>query len=158
MKRIVSILLCICFILSLSVYTVSAENNYNTEENIEIITENNVSSSASTLASGLIFHYSLTIERQGSSTLWIYGHTSCDPTVVKCGFKDLEVQRRKNSSYSWSVFHDYGDVYDNTSSAVLARSITVEPGYQYRVVCKHYAKKSLLSTQTISNQTDYLTF
>lgn len=158
MKRIVSILLCICFILSLSVYTASAENNYDAEENIEIITENNISSSASTLASGLIFNFSLTIERQGSSTLWIYGHTSCDPTVVKCGFKDLEVQRRKNSSYSWSVYHDYGDEYIDSYYKLLSRSITVEPGYQYRVVCKHYAKKSLLSTQTISNDSGYVYF
>ena len=109
-------------------------------------------------ASGLIFSYNLSASKENSTTLVIYGLTSCDPAVVKCGFKNLKVQRRANSSSSWSDFHDYGNVYEDTNLAAIGRTLTVDPGYQYRVTCKHYAKKNVLNTQTISNTSNIVTF
>ena len=108
--------------------------------------------------SGLIFNYDLTATKKNSTTLIVYGTTSCDPVVVKCGFKNLKVQRRANSSSSWSDYYDYGNVYDDSNFAAIGRDLPVDPGYQYRVTCKHYAKKNILNTQTISNTSNIVTF
>lgn len=109
-------------------------------------------------ASGLIYHYTLVISKKNSTTLEIEGDTSCDPVVVKCGFKNLKVQRRANSSSSWSDYYDYGNVYFDSYAATIIRNLPVDPGYQYRVTCKHYAKKNILNTQTISNTSNIVTF
>lgn len=109
-------------------------------------------------ASGLIYQYDLTAVKKNSTTLIIYGFTDCDPVVVKCGFKNLKVQRRANSSSSWSDFYDYGNVYFDSNYASIGRYLTVDPGYQYRITCKHYAKKNILNTQTISNTSNNVTF
>lgn len=109
-------------------------------------------------ASGLIYRYNLSASKADSTTLAIDGLTDCDPVVVKCGFKNLKVQRRVNSSSSWSDYYDYGNVYDNSDHAVIGRYLPVDPGYQYRVTCKHYAKKNILNIQTISNSSNIVTF
>lgn len=109
-------------------------------------------------ASGLIYHYNLAASKKNSTTLEIEGDTSCDPVVVKCGFKNLKVQRRINSSSSWSDYYDYGNVYYDSCAAAIGRDLPVDPGYQYRIICKHYAKKNILNTQTISNTSNIVTF
>lgn len=106
--------------------------------------------------SGLILSYLLSIEKSGTSVV-IKGKTACASDVVKCGFKNLTVERRKSSSYSWSDYYDYGDVYRDTSAATLNTTLSVASGYQYRVTCKHYAKKNLLLTENISNASAVLT-
>ena len=158
MKKNVSLLLILCVFLNLFTFTTSAEYNNSEVSIIEVSENGTVSTSASVLASGIILSYAMSIEKKSSTVLYIHGLTSCVTDVVKCGFKDFEVQRRKNSSYSWTVYHDYGNDYLDDNYYQTGRNLTVEPGYQYRVVCKHYAKKSLLSTQTISNETGGLTF
>lgn len=109
-------------------------------------------------ASGLIFRYNLAISKKDSTTIHIEGLTDCDPVVVKCGFKNLIVQRRASSSSSWSDYYDYGNIYDDSNLAALGKYLAVDVGYQYRVTCKHYAKKNLFSTQTISNTSNIVTF
>lgn len=109
-------------------------------------------------ASGLIFQFNMAASKDSSTKLYIEGFTDCDPVVVKCGFKDLKVQRRANSTSSWADYYNFGNVYEDTDYAIISRSLTVEPGYQYRVTCKHYAKKNLFSTQTISNTSNIVTF
>lgn len=99
---------------------------------------------------GLITSYGLSLEKTGT-TLKIYGQTYAAPDVVKCGFKNLVIQRRSSSSDSWKDYYDYGNAYVDGSAASLATTLSVASGYQYRISCKHYAKKSLLVTQTISN-------
>lgn len=109
-------------------------------------------------AAGLIYQYNLSISRSGNTTLLIEGTTDCDPVVVKCGFKSVKVQRRLNSTSPWADYYDYGNIYNDSYIAILGRSLTVDSGYQYRVTCKHYAKKNLFSTQTISNTSNIVTF
>lgn len=109
-----------------------------------------------TRVSGLILSYALSISKSGTSIV-IKGKTSGSFDVVKCGFKNLTVERRKSSSSSWSDYYDYGDVYVNSTVSTVNTTLSVASGYQYRVTCKHYAKKSLLSTQTISNASAVLT-
>lgn len=103
-----------------------------------------------TRASGLIYAYGIDISKNGT-TLLIAGETDCISAVVKCGFKNLTVERRKTSSDSWEDYYEYGNVYADSNFANLSTSLSVASGYQYRVTCKHYAKKSLLVTQSISN-------
>lgn len=109
-------------------------------------------------ASGLILSWGLSIARQGDSTLKIVGDTICDTTVVKCGFKNLKVERRLNSSSSWTEYYSYGNQYVDTNTAHFYDELTVDSNYQYRVTCKHYAKKNILNTQSISNTSNIVTF
>ena len=142
-KKIIAMLMAlVCLLASFSVFA-----------NAEVY-----SSGDEIQASGLILHFSLSATKENSTTLAIDGSTVCDPVVVKCGFKGLKVQRRANSSSSWSDFYDYGNVYRDSWSYVIDRELPVDPGYQYRVVCKHYAKVNLLNTQTISNTSNIVTF
>lgn len=99
---------------------------------------------------GLITSYGLSLEKSGT-TLKIYGQTYATGEVVKCGFKNLVIQRRASSSDSWKDYYDYGDVYADGFAANLSTTLSVASGYQYRISCKHYAKKNLLLTQSISN-------
>lgn len=108
--------------------------------------------------SGLIFNYTLQIYRQGSSKLVITGETVCEATVIKCGFKNIKVERRLNNTSSWSEYYNYGNQYVDVNVAHLYEELTVDSGYQYRVTCKHYAKKNVLNTQTISNTSNIVTF
>ena len=131
----------VCLFCSFSFFAYATENN-----------ENEIQ------ASGLILNYDLTGVKKNSNTLTVYGTTSCNPLVVKCGFKSLKVQRRSNSSSSWSDFYDYGNVYFDSNYASIARDLPVDPGYQYRITCTHYAKKNILNTQSISNTSNIVTF
>lgn len=109
-----------------------------------------------TRVSGLILSYALSISKSGTSIV-IKGKTSGSFDVIKCGFKNLTVERRKDSNSSWTDYYDYGDVYVNSTVSTVNTTLSVASGYQYRVTCKHYAKKSLLSTQTISNVSNIVT-
>ena len=108
-------------------------------------------------ATGLITKNNLYITKNGT-TLSIGGVTTCTSDIVKCGFKEVVIERRKNSSSSWSEYKVYEDLYSSSSSYTLKKSVTVPSGYQYRVTAIHYAKKSLLSTQKIEAVTGYLSF
>lgn len=141
-KKTVSIVMALICLLSSVAFVV-----YATEQ-----TDNEIR------ASGLIYQFNLTASKKNSTTLRIQGFTDCDPVVIRCGFKNLKVQRRVSSSSSWTDFHDYGNVYVDSFDAIIDRDLTVDPGYQYRVTCKHYAKKNILNTQTISNTSNIVTF
>lgn len=141
-KRIVSVLMAFVCLLSSFVFAAYAADSNGDEIK----------------ASGLIYQYDLSASKRDSTTLIVYGLTDCDPVVVKCGFKNLKVQRRANSSSSWSDFYDYGNVYLDSHHYAIGRYLNVDPGYQYRITCKHYAKKNILNTQTISNTSNIVTF
>jgi hypothetical protein len=108
--------------------------------------------------SGLIYRYNLSLSKKNNTTVIINGLTDCDPVVVKCGFKNLKVQRRANSSSSWTDYHDYGNDYIDSFTNAICKELSVDPGYQYRATCIHYAKKNILNTQTISNTSNVVTF
>ena len=125
------------------------------EQEIEDILALNPNNNISTYAN-LISGYNIAISKNGT-TLLIAGKTMGLPEVIKCGFKEVVVQQRKSSSDSWSTYKKYTDLYLDTSTYTLAKSLTVPSGYQYRVTCVHYAKKSLLSTQKINNTSNTVT-
>lgn len=160
MKKIIAFFLTILLILTPINYNASAKSNEEptpyvvdftiTPRDAVNVTDENIR------ATGLIVLYDLSLSRTGT-ILNITGNTSCIGSVVKCGFKDLMVQRRKTSSDSWKDYFDIGDVYANTVAANLDMDVSVASGYQYRITCKHYAKKSLLSVETISNVSNIAT-
>lgn len=118
---------------------------------------NPTTESQNTRASDLIHFYSIAISKDGN-TLYIVGKTTGTTEVVKSGFKEVVVQRRVNSSSSWTDYVTYEDLYIEQVGYNLAKSLTVPSGYQYRVTCVHYAKKNLFSVQKIDNVSNILTF
>ncbi len=158
MKKFLRVLLCTVLLIT----TVFVEANAVEVTDAPKVTtfiftdmDNDVSAKESR-ATGLITTYGIAIAKSGT-TLKIEGSTYGVSEVVKSGFKNLTVERRKTSSDSWTEYYSYGNIYRDTSSAYLYTELTVTSGYQYRVTCKHYAKKSLLVTQTISNTSGIVT-
>lgn len=147
MKRLVSLLLCAILLFTCCIFPASAVNE---EELFTSPSFENVSETAETRATGLILIYGLEISVTGTS-IKIIGETYCDDSVVKSGFKNLTVQRKKVTDSSWSDYYDFGNVYEDSYYASINTTLAVTSGYQYRVTCKHYAKKNILLTQSISN-------
>ena len=147
MKKTISFILCLTIFVTMLAFDISAADN---DVVLTAASEITVTDGNETRASGLIASYGLSLEKTGT-TLKIYGQTFCSPDVVKCGFKNLVIQRRASSDDSWKDYYDYGNVYIDFSAANLNTTLVVPAGYQYRISCKHYAKKNLLSVQTIAN-------
>lgn len=160
MKKTIAVLLSLITLVSFSTFHISATDiNYEVPVVVDFFLTTNTDldvSDESTRASGLIQSFALGIATEGTNLL-IQGKTFCSMEVVRCGFKDLMVQRRASGDDSWRDYYEYGNVYVETSAANLSTKLTVARGYQYRVTCKHYAKKSLLVTQTYSNTSNIVT-
>lgn len=146
-KRIVSVLMTMICLLGCFLFPVTAENDP------DVLTDDSINR-----ASGLIYQYGLHVSKKDSTTITIEGLTDCDPVVVRCGFKNLLVQSRLNPSSPWTTFHNYGDDCIDSDTHEISKNLTIVPGYQYRATCKHYAKKNILNTQTISNSSNVVTF
>ena len=160
MKRFLSFFLCLILTFSLFVVEVNA-----TEKDVFIpyvidftlTTEvNEFSSAGDNARASLIHSYRLYLTKTGN-TLNITGQTYGSTEVVKAGFKDLTIERRKTSDDSWNDYYEYGNVYVDSVAANLNTTLVVESGYQYRISCKHYAKKNILSVQTIANTSNIVT-
>lgn len=162
-SRIIAILFAFIFLFQ-GTMVAFAEDNTNddwqdislTDRELEEIFALNTQSQSTSMggaeaqATGLIINYAIAVSCSGSNLL-IAGKTIGIPDVVKCGFTIVTIQRRKSSSYSWTDYRTYEDLYISTSSYTLTKSVAVTTGYQYRVTCTHYAKKNLLTTQKINN-------
>lgn len=167
MRKIISVMLSICFLFSLLIPNsafASVENGqgdwqdiYLSEEEFNEILANNPNNDIRPLASGLIDAYSIGISKNGN-TLIIAGKTSGVTGVIKCGFTKVTIQRRKDSSSSWTDFKVYEDLYNDAGIYALSKSYIVISGYEYRVTCTHYAKKNLLSVQKIDNTSNTIKF
>lgn len=163
MKKSISVLLCLILLFS-SVYlnaSATDEDIASAPEVLDFVLTTGADSGISAgtndaRVSGLILSYALGLAKNGN-VLTIVGDTYCIADVVKSGYKDLVVQRRKTSDDSWSDYYDYGNVYIEAASAHLSTTLSVASGYQYRLSCKHYAKKNILLVQTISNTSNIVT-
>ena len=160
MKKILSICLCIIMIFSIFALEVNAEEDkfvpYVLDFSITFETTENYVTDDTVRASGLIYSYSLYLTKTGN-TLNITGQTHGFADVIKSGFKDLTVQRRKTSDDTWKDYYEYGNVYVDSVGANLNTTLVVESGYQYRISCKHYAKKNIISVETIANTSNIVT-
>ena len=155
MKRLVSFLLCVAVLLTGGICQVSSAEE---EKFVPYIIDFSLTSpvfeteseSAEPRVKGLILMYGIDLSVSGKN-LVIRAETYCDDEVIKSGFKDFTVQRKKVTSGTWSNYCDYGFLYSNSYAATLNTTLAVESGYQYRISCKHYAKKNVLLTQSVSN-------
>ena len=129
------------------------------EEFNDILANNTVyTANEDTRASDLIAAWAIAISKSGTNTVNIAGVTTGTHEVVKSGFKEVVVQRRASSSAAWTDYVTYEDLYIDQIGYVLAKSLTVPTGYQYRVTCIHYAKKNFLSVQKIDNVSNVIQF
>lgn len=159
MKKTISLLLCLSLMFSFFTFNTTATNNDNfTPHIIETTLTTNIENfeESDTRASGLIRSYSIYLTKSGS-ILNLTAQTYGTSEVVKSGFKNIMVQRRKTSDDPWKDYFDYGSVYADTFFANLNTKISVAANYQYRITLKHYAKKNLLSVETISNISNIVT-
>lgn len=147
MKKTISFILCLTIFVTMLAFDISAADS---DVVLTANSEITVAEGNETRVSGLITAYGLSLEKSGT-TLKIYGQTLAAPDVVKCGFKNLVIQRRASSDDSWKEYYDFGNRYIEMSFASFSTTLVVPAGYQYRISCKHYAKKNLLSVQTIAN-------
>lgn len=99
---------------------------------------------------GLIVSYSIAAKKSGNNLI-IAGFTECSSGVVKCGFSKLSIQVRKDSTEEWMTYDTYSNLYEDSRSYTLSKTIPVPEKYQCRVTCTHYAKKNLFSTEKIDN-------
>ena len=109
----------------------------------------------SVCATGLIINKSITLAKNGDYLI-IKGTTECTEEVKKCGFKYIKLQQYKNGS--WVDYKTYEDLYADSNSYTVTKSVAAEKGYSYRLVAQHYAKKSLFSTEKIVDTTSSLSF
>lgn len=161
MKRFFSFFLCLILIFSslLAVEVNATEKDDFTPYMVDftlttdVVEDSNVGDNT---RASLIHSYSLHLTKTGN-TLNITGQTHGSTEVVKSGFKDLTIQRRKTSDDSWKDYYEYGNLYADATAANLNTTLVVESGYQYRISCKHYAKKNIFSVQTIANTSGIVT-
>lgn len=127
------------------------------ESEIQRILDLNPQNDVSTRATDLIISYNVGIAKNGS-TITLVAKMFCDVDVVKCGFKKIIIQKRPTTSSSWSTCLTMDEDYTDSFSHLMSEVISVPSGYQYRAVCTFYAKKSLLVTQKIELNSNYVSF
>lgn len=127
-----------------------------TDEEFNAVLALNSNNEITPYATGLITGKSIAVSKSGN-TLTIAGETRGSSNVTKCGFSEVTIQKRKNASSSWSDYQTYKDLYRESTSYRLTKIVTVPSGYQYRVICTHYAKKNIFSTQKIDNTSNVVT-
>ena len=160
MKKIISILLTILMtVCCFSPYYAFAAENDGDKYSYNVYQNDNYASvdGISLYSSNLIIKNTFAISKKGTSLI-LYGITQGNSEVKKCGFTKVIIQRKKSSENSWSNYKTYNDLFSESNSYTLNKSVAVEKGYQYRAKATHYAKKSLLSTQKIEVTTGSLAF
>lgn len=127
------------------------------EEEFDEILSNNPNNNISVYKSGLIDSYSIGISKNGNNLI-IAGKTNCTSNVTKCGFTKVIVQRRSSNRESWRNYQTYKDLYKSARTYALSKKLSVSSGYQYRVICTHYAKVNVFSTEKIDNTSNTIKF
>lgn len=157
--------MCIVSVMPVKTFAADTENIYwydieFPESRIQQILELNPQNDSSARADGLILTYNVAIAKNSSNSTYIdmVAKMVCDMDVVKCGFKKIVLQKRASTSSSWTNALTLEDLYCDESSHTVGKTFAVPSGYQYRVVCTFYAKKSLLVTQKIEHTSNYVSF
>ncbi len=152
LKRFLLIALAVVMLLPSSAYAAEEEafekwqDTTFTQEEIEEFSSLNPESQIMPLATGLILNNYVTASVK-SGKLGIYAVTNCASTVKKCGYKEVLIQRRKKGAVAFGDYYVYKSLYKEGTSYTLSKTQSVPSGYQYRVICTHYAKKNLFSTE-----------
>lgn len=157
MKQIIKLvfIFTLCFTTLFSVNAQAYDTEKITEQSI-FLTQNEINEilaqgnhyTATDRATGLLLDGSAAIN-DDYSLLQFVGTVNCIMEVVRCGFEDITVQQRRNSSYSWSSYYQFDDDYFDLYSHTTVKAVTVAPGYEYRVKVTLYAKKNIFSVQRV---------
>lgn len=157
LKRIFAAFLCVTLIFS-SAFSVQTFAAAGALEEVTAVPVPGVSDEAEPMASDLIVSAYTRVEKIALSSLRVYGTTECTSEVVKCGYKELVVERRKTSSDKWTEYVSYEELYSESNKHTLDKAMSVQEGYQYRVTAIHYAKKSWISTQKVTVVSNVVSF
>ncbi len=160
-KTVLIVIMCMVSVLPMKSFAADEEkilchDAVFSEERIQEILALNPQDELSTRATDLILTYNIAIAKNGSY-IDMVAKMFCDNDVVKCGFKKLVLQKRATTSSAWVNCLTLEDLYDDSFAYSVGRTFSVPSGYQYRVVCTFYAKKSLLVTQKIEHPSNVVT-
>ncbi len=165
LKVLLVVVLCITSAQPMNSFAVSGEkiqwfNVEFSDARVQEILGLNSPNDVSERATGLINSYNIAIAKNSTNSTYIdmVAKMVCDMDVVKCGFKKIVLQKRPSTSSSWTNALTLDDLYRDSFSHTVGKTFAVPSGYQYRVVCTFYAKKSLLVTQKIEHTSNYVSF
>lgn len=110
-------------------------------------------------SNGLISAVQLTLTRDSSTQLNVYGDTTSDSVMSKIGFTSITIQREVNGT--WTNYATWNNLYDyNALTHSEDKEISVQNGYYYRAIAYHYAEKPTFlwftDSQTYYNETTVL--
>lgn len=98
---------------------------------------------------GVIVSASVNLTKSGGR-LQLSAATVGNPSVTKCGFSCIKLQKLVNGVWTDETGHSHTDRYTAGNSAVFAETVSVPAG-TYRLVCTHYAEfPFLLSTKNVT--------
>jgi len=122
-------------------------------------TTNDLVSSSLVSSNDLICAVQLTLTRDSSTSLNVYGNTTSDSAMSEIGFTNITIQREVNGT--WQNYAQWSNLYGyNTFSHSEDKTINVQTGYYYRAIANHYAEKPwflwMNYTQTYYNETSAL--
>lgn len=127
------------------------------QEEFYSILANNMDNSISVYTTGLITGYVISCGNENGK-LAVAGITRGRTDVVKCGFMDITIQRRRHGSSSWGDYTTLNDVFNDSFVCNLYESFVVGGLYEYRAYCTHYAKKNALSTEKKKSYSNVVRF
>lgn len=161
MKKLISLLL-VVFTLALPSFSAFAavggeaasDDYYISDEDFAKLEHvDSESNMISVYTNGLIANKTLSMAKN-ENNLIIKASTRGVKEVKKTGFTYIKLQQYKNGS--WIDYKTYEDIYSESTQCGVTKSVAATKGYKYRVVAVHYAKKSIFSTEKISNSTSAL--
>lgn len=142
MKKLLSVF-CVMSLLVCHVSTIFVHATELEEPCTEIVEEPSV---------GIIREHSLSVSNYNGS-LCVNAKTKAPSVMQEIGFKDLTIQYSYDGN-NWYTEWNAGDFLAyNTNWHSLSNYIMAldRSGCYYRIQCTHYAKKSFLHTQSVSN-------
>lgn len=155
MKKLISLLMAIMIFILPCFTAFAAEEEpahgdyYISEEDFmkleHVSSEDN---GAAPYASGLIYQKGLNLAINGNDLI-IQAYTTGTTEVVKCGFKYITLRRYEGGA--WKDYVTFNDIYSDSDYCYTSKYVAAARGYSYRVTARHYAKKSLISTEKIDN-------
>lgn len=145
MKKLMTIL-CVCGLLVCSISAIPA----NAEDLEDVMCTESAAMDAEERASNLLDEYWIRVSNYNGSLFVTTKTTSTEP-MQTIGIKDLTVQYSHDGSQWYDEWNAGDFLAENTNSYELnGYIISLEHNAKYyRAVCKHYAKKSFFSTQSI---------
>lgn len=144
--KFMSALLACCLSLSFPIQSCASDADEITVDSEVLvnseISADSIESADNARSVGLISFFAIMCTA-GKKTIYLTAETRCTDVMGELGFTDIVVQRSTDKN-SWTDERTVTDyiIYNNLSYKLKDLAISVEGGYYYRVVLKHYAKEN----------------